>query len=1098
MSSPADPHPDGDPISAPARSLAPDQVQPPPADRAEELAGTLTRVALRRRVTVLVLFLSIVVVGLVATLGIPLELFPRGFTGHHLHVWVPWPNAPIQETLDKLVLPLEQETGTVRGLDSLNSYAFRGGCNLFLRFKRGTDMDVAYREVRDRIQRARLQFPSDADRVFIRKEDASGIPVAVIGIAIDPGLTDYYTLIRKQLIQRFERIDGVARVQADGLEEKEILIEVDKQLVEANGLDLYRLTQDLGGDNFTMASGHVRDGGDKLLLRSVAHYRTVEELESRPVNPTVRLRDIARIRYEEPDKRYSVRVNSRPAVALVVFKEGEANTVEVSRRLLAELERVQKDPRFASSYLEMLFNQGKVVEEALDGLVRGGAIGASLAALVLFYFLRRFRLTAIITLSIPLSLLIALVVMFFAGETLNILTMLGLVIAIGMLVDNSIVVAENIHRHHRDGWNRTDACIRGAGEIALAITLATLTTVVVFVPAALVEGEGQFFLVRLALPITVALLASLVVALVFVPLSVYLTLPSRSGSGSGSSAATHHQRLNDFLRAVYEQTLGRLNRAYVRFLAFFLDRRMDLTLALAAALGVTFGWAFQKVKFSPQQEEDRTSFQLSVEASNEYGFEDLKEYFAEVEKVLENHQEEFGLKGYFVFFRQRGGQVEGWFHDSRKPPYSAKETAARLKDLLPQRPGIRIYHGEENRAEEAKGREVFTVNLEGDDAEQLEHLAAELEPRFLGVPGVLGIRRGDEAAPGEIALRIDRDRASAAGVNPEVIAGMVGYALRGNSLPKFNEAGREIPVRIRFEESDRETLAELGGFQVPTADGGRLTLSALTDTAVQNAPRGIFRRDQRITRTLTFDLRKEEAGPTRERLMALQREIDLPEGVNFGMGSLIQVNEDLASMMFAAALSVLFIYLLMGFLFESFILPLSIILTIPLAAIGVVWIHFAAGLDVDFLGAVGGILLIGVVVNNGIVLVDYVHRLRGHGMDRRTALLQAADRRFRPIAMTALTTIIGMIPLTVSRPTEIGLSYRSFGFTLIGGMTTATLLTLLVVPIFYTFFDDLRDLCAATARRVLFQTGPGAADSPPEPPHASQNSPNPPAPVPQP
>ncbi|MCC6232543.1 MAG: efflux RND transporter permease subunit, partial [Verrucomicrobiales bacterium] len=337
----------------------------PPLDQAGAMAGAITRGALRRRITVLVFLMSIIVVGIVATLGIPLELFPRGYTGQNLRVFIPWQDAPVQEVLQKITLPLEEELSTVRGLDGVNSFSSKGSAGVFLRFKRGTDMDVAYREVRDRVERARAVFPTDVDRVFIRKDDASGIPVAVIGLAVDPGLTDSYTLIKKTIAQRLERIEGVASVKTDGLEEKEILIEVDRQLAEATGLNLYQLTQELGADNFTMASGHVLDSGRKLLLRSVAQYHTVDELENRPLSPTVRLRDIARIRFEEPEKRYSVRVNSRPAVALVVFKEGEANTVDVSHRVQAEFERLQKDPRLATMYSEMLFNQGKVVEESL-------------------------------------------------------------------------------------------------------------------------------------------------------------------------------------------------------------------------------------------------------------------------------------------------------------------------------------------------------------------------------------------------------------------------------------------------------------------------------------------------------------------------------------------------------------------------------------------------------------------------------------------------------------------------------------------------------------------------------------------------------------
>lgn len=1046
----------------------------PRRNHAEHLASGLTEFSLGRRITILVMFLSILVVGVVAMLGIPLEIFPRGYTGQNLSVYVPWFNAPSQEVLEKITYPLEEELSTVRGLNNLNSWTSVGYASVFLNFKQGTDMDVAYREVRDRLERARALFPDDADRVYIRKEEASGIPVVVIGVVIDPGLLDYYDLLKREVIQPLERIDGVARVGADGLEEKEILIEVDRQRVEANGLNLYQLTQELQDDNFTMASGHVRNADRKLLLRSVATYHSLAELENRRLSPNVVLKDVARIKYEEPEKRYSVRVNGRRAVAVVMLKESQANTVEVSRRIQAVLDELKENPRLANIYMETLFNQGEVVVDSLMNLVEGGLLGGSFAALVLFLFLRRFRLTSIVTLSIPLSLLIALVVMFFHGESLNILTILALFIGVGMLVDNSIVVAENIHRLHEAGMSRREACVRGAGEIALAITMATLTTIIVFVPVSLVEGQGQFFLIRLALPISVSLLGSLFVALAFIPLSVYLTL-GRRPRGEGRLQRWSHERLGGALGRLYALTFGALNHVYNRWLAFFLRRRLDLLLLLVGVFALTYAFAFDQVDFVEQQEEDRTSFNISVEASNEYSFDDLVDYFREVEEVLAAKKEEYGLKGYFTFHRTRFGQIEGWLAEERSSELTAKQIGERILKDLPKRPGLKVFYGRENQSEEAKGGEVFALRLEGDDARVLEEVALNLEPVIRSVPGVLGIRRGEDTAPSEMALVIDRDRANASGVNPEVVAFLVGYALRGSSLPKYNDGGREIPVRIRFEEQDRESLSGLGGFLVPTVAGDFLPLSALTEPKMLRTPRGIFRSNKKTSHLITVELKKEGAKEARARLMALQQRIDLPEGVSFGSSGRASFNEELANLAYAGSISVLFIYLLMGFLFESFILPLSIILTIPLASLGVTWIHCLAGKDIDFLGAVGGVLLVGVVVNNGIVLIDYVNRLRHEGLERTEALLLAADRRFRPIAMTALTTIIGMVPLTLQRPNDIGLSYKSFGLTLIGGMTTATLLTLLVVPVFYTLFDDARN---ALSRRAAAMLGAGRRQSP--------------------
>lgn len=1049
-----------------------------PEDQAGHMASGLTEFSLRRRITLLVSLLSIVVVGIVATIGIPVELFPRGFTSQSLFVFVPWQNAPTQEVLDKIAIPLEEELSTVRGIDNINSISSLGICRVFLTFKQGTDMDVAYRETRDRIQRARVQFPADADRVYIRKQDASGIPVCVIGLAVDPSVTDHYNLIKREVLQRLERIDGVANVVADGLDEKEIIIELDRKKADGHGLNIYQLAQTLGGDNFTLASGHVRAAGKKFMLRSLASFKSLDDLENLLVTPTVRLKDIARIKFEQPEKRYSVRVNSRPAVAAVVFKEGEANTVEVSKRVEAEFAAMQKNPRLASSvYMEVLFNQGAVIEDSLGNLVSGGIVGSLLAALVLFVFLRRFRLTIIITFSIPLSLLMALTVMFFCKETLNILTILALVIAVGMLVDNSIVVAENIQRMHKDGLSRRAACVKGAGEIALAITLATLTTIVVFVPVALVEGQGQFFLMRLALPLSVSLLASLLVALAFVPLSVYLTLPADNAQRRHALFRWGHERINAVTRRFYELTFERVNRLYCRALEFFLQRRLDLVLALLAVFAVTYFVAFKKIEIVEQQEEDQTGFEIGVQLANEYSFEEIGEYFDAAEKVLEQRKEEYGLRGYFVFYRRLGGQIEGWFDKDKPRKFTAKQVGEKLLKELPKKPGVTLRFGRENLAEEAKGREIFLFRLEGDDATILDEVAARLEPMILREPGVLGLRRGEEPSPSEMALVVNRDRASVSSVSPEILAGLVGYALRGSSLPKFNQDGREIPVRIRFQESDRESLTDLTGFQIPVPGGGAVPLSALVSSKVLNTPKNVFRLDKRISRTLTVEMKKEGAKETRERLMALQRQYSLPEGVSFNQLRVRSQAEEIASMMFAAELSIIFIYLLIGFLFESFILPLSIICTIPLGGIGVAWVHYLTGKDIDFLGFVGAILLIGVVVNNGIVLIDYVIRLRAEGMERTQALLAASARRFRPIAMTALTTVIGMIPLTFSEPNRLGIGYKSFGLTLIGGMTTATLLTLLVVPVFYTFFDDVRVTFTRAVRRALRPRLSAAADA---------------------
>ena len=434
------------------------------SDRLESNVGRLTRFSLDRRITVFVLLVTVIVVGLVAATGIPLELIPRGYENPFLGVVVPWNQSPAPEVQQKVTIPLEDELSTVRGVQRMTSYSRTGRAWVWLSFKYGTDMDVAYREVRDRVERARLVFPDDIERVFIRKHDESGIPVAAIGLAIDPSLTDHYTLIQNEVILPMSRIDGVANVEAEGLEQKEILIEIDRERMEASGLNIHSLSQQLSGDNFSLASGRVLDGSRKLLLRSVARFNNLDELKQRPVSTNVRLQDIATITYDEAEKNYSVRVNQKPAFAMMIYKEGQANTIEVSKRINDAVERARENPRLQGVEMLVLFSQGDVITDSLRRLFSSGRIGAVFAIGVLFFFLRRVRMTAIITLSIPISIIIALAVMYFAGETLNLLTLLALMICVGLLVDNSVVVAENIFRLHHDGVPRRDACIKGAAR----------------------------------------------------------------------------------------------------------------------------------------------------------------------------------------------------------------------------------------------------------------------------------------------------------------------------------------------------------------------------------------------------------------------------------------------------------------------------------------------------------------------------------------------------------------------------------------------------------------------------------------------------------
>ncbi len=1033
------------------------------------IAGALTRFSLDRRITVFVVFLSLVVIGLVASFGLKQELMPDGFEGKTISVSARWTNAPTREVFEKITIPLEEELATVKGLDRMYSSSRLGYGRVSLKFKTDVDMDIAYREIRDRVERARLVFPDEIERPRIRKADASGIPIYVVGLVIDPALNDYYDLIQQEVVMQLERIDGVASVDIDGFGRKEIIIEVDRSALESAGLNVFRLSRDLGDDNFTLASGHTYSAGKKYFLRSVSTFDSLDDIKNRLIAPNIRLSDVASIKYEEAERNYEVRVNSKRALTVKVIKEGSANTVEIATRVDEVMEEIKNNPRLQLIQMKKMFSQGDVITSSISNLVNSGKIGGILAAVVLFFFLRRARLTLIITFAIPLSLLVALTAMFFMGESLNVVTLLGLVICVGLLVDNAVVVAENIQRILIDeGISKREACIKGAGEIALAILTATLTTIIVFLPVSLVDGEMQFFLLRLAIPITVSLAASLFIALIFIPLCVYLTSGNKTPEKGRVSG---YQNLKEHLKNFYDMTFGRVNLLYNKCLAFFLTRRIDLLFVLIAMFSITNYLAQDRLEVSLRKggKDNQVKMRFSAQKGTEYS--EIKNYFKEIETVLHEHKNELQIKDFMIITSRFGGRIEAWFEEHVDDDIDVVGVAAKIAELIPEKPGYKIRYGQEDETDERERNTRQTVMINGENPELLEEIGEQIAEKILKIDGVIGLMAAEEESPNELALVVDRERIIAANVDSNSLARVVSSALGGRKLNDYIENGREIPMRMRYQEADREQLADLESFYVPTENDGLLTVASLTESKMLNSAASISRREKKISYRMSFELDEGKANNVKRTIKVLQSNMDLPEGISFNSLSSGPSNDDKKNMAMAVLLSIVFIYLLMGFLFESFILPLSILLTIPLAMIGVQVGHLIAGIDIDSLGVVGAVLLVGVVVNNGIVLVDYIQRLRDDGYERREAILVAAKRRFRPIAMTALTTIIGMIPIVLSPSTTMGVEFTSFGITLICGMTAASFLTLLVVPVFYTFFDDFREgMANLLARAAAFKT----------------------------
>ena len=1033
------------------------------------LVSKLARFALERRITMAMLLTTVVAVGLISAARLPLELKPRGLEGHFMMVRVSSRSGVPPENMDKLGIPLEEEVSTIRGLDSIETEAYKSGAAVKLRFKEDTDMDVAYRELRDRVERARARFPEGIEKPFIYKHEPSSDPVVGFRISYPPD-SDYYDLINKFVIMPIQRIMGVADVEFR-IYQREVRIEVDKDRAEAYGLTVNQIANRLRSDNFTISSGSVIDGGRKFALKSTSEFETMAEYANVPIAPNVFLRDVATITYEPEEAERLYRYNGAPANGIQVKKESEANTVAVSREIVETIEQLQKDPKLSGFDLSVYDNQGEDVLKKLNSLISSGQTGVLLAALVLFFFLRQIRMTAVIATAVPLCLLVALCALYFAGNTLNGLTIMGLVICIGLLVDNSVVVSENIFRHYQSGATKKEACLKGVSEIGFAITIATLTTLIVFCSGMLTDdGRMRHIISHVSLPVITSIIASLLAALMFIPLAVFITLPNKQ---------TFHPATTRFslgwiekgLAKIYLWSFGRFNRGYNRSLEFFLKRRLDLSVILIVLLSGTFLLSKQLNTERPKEESIRY-FSIHVRFPDQYTMDQRLAYVERVEAHVDANMDTYGLKAHEFFYGRWESRFAGFFAADRKHELTAREAMDLLYENMPEEPGVTVHmQGRRDEAKEGGNRNsnMHYIRLVGDDPELLKKIATDLKPTFELVPGVVDFLEdgaGNNDGPNEMALYVDRAKANALGVDPRTLTGTVSAAVAGATLPRFKgENGRQIPVRMLLEEEDRSDFSDLANYQIPTADGRVSTVGAITRMRLMpnNNDDYIQREDKKVSQWFGMLL---EPGPnvwqTKRLIEEAKAGINLPDGVSFE-----EVENDFgrdehkngAVMLF---LSIAFVYMLMAFFFESLLIPLSIVLTIPLAAVGAVIALKVTDTFVDQMVYTGGMILVGIVVNNGIVLVDYANRLRREGMERTQALLLASERRFRPIAMTALTTICSLLPLTVGGgeglTMEIGrrsvIDFKSFGFVLIGGMTSATVLTLIVVPVFYTLIED--------------------------------------------
>ncbi|MFH1568751.1 MAG: efflux RND transporter permease subunit [Gemmatimonadota bacterium] len=1032
----------------------------------------LPRFSVSRPVTVVMILLALLVVGVIAYTRVPLGLLPDGLEEPWLGAWVPYPNSSPFEVEQKIARRVEGAVATIPGVRDIRTNSSAGGCWTSMSFRSGTDMREAYAQVRDRMDRLMPELPDEVERIWIRKWDPDDIPIMWIGAYLEGEYPDPYYLLDTQLKPQLQRIEGVGAVEIYGEAGRQVQIELDQERIRSHGVDVYRVGADLARQNFTLPAGYVHEGGRKVYVRSIGRFESIDEIRNLLVDPAhdLRLGDVATVELKRPKREWVSRIDQQESLGIEIKKASSANIVDISRRIRAALAKVGDRPQLQGVRFEVFFDQGEHVTESIDNLKNTGIWGGMFAAMILFLFLRAVRMTAIITLAIPLAITITITVIYFIGWTLNLITMMGLMLSLGLVVDNAIVIVENIYRKRQEGVEPREASVTGAGEVGLAVTMATLTTVVVFLPLILMsdEEEFSFFMLRLGLPVIVGLLASLFIALIFIPLAA-LRL----------SASRERPEL---------KLITRLRQSYVRWLDRVLSHRVD-TVIIVVALMATIQIPMAAMK-KTDRENRRDDVWLAFDMPSGQSLEEADRFITAIEDTLIGHKVEYNIRAVETRFGNAWGRIhlmlnqdanEAWYAVAfddlmkrlgvRESPYL--EYNAMLEDIkqrIVPPAGVRMRvnwggSGDEDAA--------VTLNLFGDDTQVLMGLSEEVERRLRRIPGLVSVQADVDRGGSELQVQLNREQVRRYGLQPQSISGTIGYSLRGRDVTKFHaEDGREINVHYQLEEADRQSMHQLRNLTFRSESGTEVPLESVASLYVTRTLGGIRRENRQTMLSVTATATKEDAKELFEQIDAAMAGFEMPRGYRWDKGARYErIEEADESQRFALILSITFVFLLMGVLFESFVLPLSVIIAIPFSFLGVYWTLYLTGTPFDFLCGIGTVILVGVVVNNAIVLIDLANRLRQEGLSRHDALVEAGKHRFRPILMTTFTTVCGLIPMAVGNSKLIGMPYAPLGRTMMGGLLASTFLTLVIVPLFYTLFDDMRILLQRVTHAAVDRGG---------------------------
>ena len=939
--------------------------------------------------------------------------------------------------------PLEAAIMSVPGVDSISSSSADGVSQIQITYVDGTDLDIAATKLREQFDRVSL--PEDAmDPVIINMNISELMPTAMIALMGDD-LAKLQALAEDTVAPALERIDGVAQVTIAGGVDQQIAVEIDTARAGGLGLSNSYIAQFLAGQNLLYPGGSLENGSKTLTVSTDAKFHSVEDVANMlltlPTGGTVRLSEVANVVLEDTDPEGIAKVGQSACVILQISKQSSANEVAVSEAVLARLEELRRDnagirytaPYVASEYIN------QTVEAAFLNIIQGMV----LAAVVVLLFLRRFGATLTIIVSMPVCILTVLVLMNGLGLTLNMMSLGGIAMGVGMIVDNSIVVLENIYRFSTDGRDRAASCVEGTREVTTSVVASTLTTMAVFVPLGLTNGMAGMMFKDFCLTIASLIFASLVISLTLVPLLCYFTLNEEK------------VRLREEKRAVkgpgpFRRLEGRLKEGYLRLLGFFV-RHLFVGMAVSFGLVILFGITLTNTKSVLMPDMDQG--QVSVSISTPIGTE-LRETAAIAERVaaiVERDCPELEE----MFFLAQGESVTMLVDVGSRSTRerSSFEIVEALRLALQNIAGCEITVSASSSMGMMGGSDI-AVNIAGDDYGTLRLIAGDLTARIAQLPDAVNVRSSLSEQVPQVRVAINREAAAQYGLTAASIGAAVRSELTGSTATTVTISNKELDVVVRGDGSAAASLDALRSMGVPSAFGGTVPLGSVAYVSVEEAPQTITRTNQTRQVTITGD---SISGDTTAITMAILEILDgyaLPQGYTAETaGSYEDMMESFGDLLFALAVALLLVYFVLAVQFESFLMPVMVMLILPVAFTGALFALPLTGRDLSMISLVSIIMLAGTVVNSSIILVEYIKIRREMGEDRETAILHACPLRIRPILMTTLTTILAMVPMALGIG-ETNEMLADMGITMISGMIISTVITLVFTPVYYAVIDN--------------------------------------------